>query len=155
MFDKEAMTYARMEPQPTGEEVMSGLNYALCMIELSKYKVAFASKESIEIIKEKSNGISIENIVFVEAPVDHNTICAINDNSLKYTILLDKGLIQKSQEFESRMIIYARKSGKSPFSLCDIKEERVCRNQPYTWYTIVKKAMKESEVSAQKMQASY
>lgn len=123
MSDKEARTYAHMGPQPTKEEVMSGLNYALCMIELSKYKVAFASKETIEIIKEKSNGISFENIVFVEAPVDHNTICAINDNSLKYTILLDKGLIQKSPEFESRTTVYGRGCIKSPFSLCDIMEE--------------------------------
>ncbi len=123
MFDKETMTYARMGPQPTEEEVMSGLNYALCMIELTKYKVAFASKETIETIKEKSNGISLENIVFVEAPVKHNTIYAINDNSLKYTILSEKGLIQKNPEMESRMIICARGNGKSPFSFYEVKEE--------------------------------
>lgn len=123
MFDKETMTYARMGPQPTGEEVMSGLNYALCMIELSKYKVAFASKETIEIIKKKSKGLCLDNVVFIDAPIDHEKVCVVNDNMLKYTILLDKGLIQKNPEMESRIIIYARGNGKSPFSFYEVKEE--------------------------------
>ena len=123
MFDKNAMTYASKINQPTAEEIMRGLNYALCINELQKYKVMFANEETIKSIKEKSDKISLENVVFVDTPVENGFVCVVNDYALKYKILLDKGLIKSNPEMESRSVIYGRGAGKSQFSFYDVKEE--------------------------------
>lgn len=123
MFDKETKTYAHMGPQPTGEEVLHTLSYMICMNEIQKYKVIVANKETIKTIKEKSNGLLPENMVFIDAPVDDKTAYAITDNILKYAMLSSRGIILKNPEMEAMTITYGRGNGKSPFSLYDVREE--------------------------------
>lgn len=125
MFDEDARTYALIGGQPNAEKTMSTLKRMLCLNELNKYRVVIASKETINAIKGKADKSSLENIVFVAAPVDGEKIYVVNDAMMKYRILSDKEIIQKSPELEAIEVIYGgrRGSGKSPFSFYDIKEE--------------------------------
>lgn len=123
MFDKDARTYAFIGGQRGAGKTIGTLKCMLCLNELIKYRVVIASKETINAIKGKADKLSLENMVFVDAPVDGEEVYIVNDAMMKYTILSDKGIIQKSPELESMKAIYGRGSGKSPFSFCDIKEE--------------------------------
>lgn len=116
-------TYSKEQDNLNEKEILDQLSYIICLNEISKYKVLSANKETIKMVKEKADDIDMENVIFIESPTEYGIMYAINDGMLKYTILLERGLIEKNIEVESKMFSYDRSDSKSKFEVYDMRGE--------------------------------